>query len=261
MSGPEFIPDDRAEFIQRRNERLASLGGDDPVWGAAREFFDHTVRLEYSYSFDWLGVPIIQYPQDLVAMQEIIWRVKPELIVETGVARGGSAIFYASLLKLLGGDRKVVGVDIDIRPHNRDSIVGHPLGDMIVLIEGSSVSEEVVEQVRAQAHDAHGTLVVLDSHHTKDHVARELELYSPLVTNGSYLVVFDTVIEHMAPEALAHREWGKGNTPLNAVDDFLETTDRFVVDKSIDAKLLISVAPSGYLQCVRGSSPTRSASR
>ena len=244
------MADDRAEFLQQRNDRLLGLDADDPVRDSAREFFNETVRLKYSYNFDWLGVPIIQYPQDLVAMQETIWRVKPDLIVETGVARGGSLIFYASILKLLGGDRKVIGVDIEIRPHNREAIESHPLSDAIVLIEGSSVSEDVAEQVRAHARGARRTMVVLDSHHTRDHVRRELELYSPLVGKGSYVVVFDTVIEHMAPDAVADREWGKGNSPLNAVEDFLETTDRFVVDRAMDAKLLISVAPSGYLECV-----------
>jgi cephalosporin hydroxylase len=243
--------DDREEFIRERQRRLEGLGADDPVWGTAREFFDATIPLQYSYNFDWLGVPIIQYPQDIVAMQELIWRVKPDLIVETGVARGGSLILYASLLKLLGNGGKVVGVDIDIRPHNRDSIESHPLGESIVLIEGSSVGDDVVDQVRRHAEAAATTMVVLDSHHTKDHVAGELELYSPLVRRGSYLVVFDTVVEYMTDEAVAERPWGKGNSPLNAVEEFLETTDRFAIDRSIDAKLLISVAPSGYLECVK----------
>jgi cephalosporin hydroxylase len=245
------MQDDRDEFAAERRKRLSSLDGDHPVWRAAREFFQHTIDLRYSYNFDWLGVPVIQYPQDLVAMQEIIWRTKPDLIIETGVARGGSLVFYASMLKLLGGDRTAVGIDIDIRPHNRDSIESHPLADSIVLVEGSSVSEEVLEQVRTHADGAERTMVVLDSSHTRDHVLRELELYSPFVGKGNYIVVFDTAIEHLSPESTTDREWGKGNSPLAAVEDFLKTTDRFVADRSVDAKLLISVAPSGYLECVR----------
>lgn len=242
--------DDREQFIRERSERLSALGPDDPVWPAAREFFDRTIPIRYSYNFDWLGVPIIQYPQDLMAIQEIIWSVKPDLIVETGVARGGSLIFHASMLRLLGGG-KVVGVDLDIRPHNRDSIERHPVGDAIMLIEGSSVDEGVVDQVRSHVAGARRTMVVLDSHHTKDHVARELDCYAPFVEEGSYLVVSDTVVEDMPPESVAGREWGKGNSPFNAVEEFLETNDRFEIDRSIDAKLLISVSPSGYLRCVR----------
>jgi cephalosporin hydroxylase len=243
--------DDREDFINERRRRLAGLKADDPVWEAARAFFDRTLPLQYSYNFEWLGVPIIEYPQDLVAMQELCWRVQPDLIIETGIARGGSVIFYASMLRLLGGERKVLGIDIDIRPHNRETIESHPLAEQVVLIEGSSTSEEVIAQVYDYAQRAERILVVLDSHHTKDHVARELELYSPIVSKDSYLVVFDTVLERMPPDAIGDREWGHGNNPWNAVEDFLSHNDRFVVDHMIDAKLIVSVAPSGYLKCVR----------
>ena len=243
--------DDREEFLRERRERLAALGPDDPAWADASRFFNATLPLKYSYNFDWLGVPIIQYPQDLVATQEVIWRIKPDLIVETGVARGGSLVFYASLLKLLNKGGRVVCVDIDIRPHNRETIENHPLAEGITLIQGSSVDPAVVEQVAAHVRSARRTMVVLDSNHTREHVARELELYSPFVGRGSYLIVFDTVIEHMPPETVSHRDWGRGNSPLNAVEDFLKVNDRFVIDRSIDAKLLISVAPNGYLECVR----------
>lgn len=242
--------DDREEFIRERGERLSSLKRDDPVWGVAREFYDRSIPLRYSYNFDWLGVPVIQYPQDLVALQEIIWRVQPDLIVETGVARGGSLIFYASMLRLLGNGGRVVGVDIDIRPHNRDSIEGHRFADSIVLIEGSSVADEVLDEIRTHVRAARRPMVVLDSDHSRDHVARELELYAPFVRRGSYIVVCDTVVEYMPPETVADRDWGQGDSPLNAVEDFLKATERFVVDSSIDAKLLISVSPSGYLECI-----------
>ncbi len=247
--------DDREEFARERHERLSSLKPDDPVWGVAREFYDRSIPLRYSYNFEWLGVPVIQYPQDLIAFQEIIWRARPDLIIETGVARGGSLIFHASMLKLLGGGGTVLGIDIDIRPHNRDSIERHPLADSIVLIEGSSVADEVLDEVRRHVQSARRPMVVLDSHHSRDHVATELKLYAPFVGCGSYIVVCDTVVEYMPSETVADRDWGEGNSPLNAVHDFLKSTKRFVVDRSIDAKLLISVSPSGYLQCVEDPEP------
>jgi cephalosporin hydroxylase len=244
------VADDREQFGRQRRLRLAELPADHPVWQRARSFFDATLPLSYSYNFDWLGLPIIEYPQDLVAMQELCWRVKPDLIVETGVARGGSIIFYASMLELLRNHGRVLGVDIEIRPHNRTAIESHPLADRVTLIEGSSTDELVIEEVRRHAAEAQRILVVLDSNHTREHVRRELELYAPLVTRGSYIVVFDTVIEYMSHEDIGDRPWGPGNSPLTAVDDWLRTTSRFVVDREIDAKLLISAAPGGYLRCV-----------
>ncbi|HEV2602646.1 MAG TPA: cephalosporin hydroxylase family protein [Microvirga sp.] len=245
------IYDDREDFLRERHERLSRLPADHPAWVDARRFFDATVPLQYSYNFDWLGVPIIQYPQDLVAIQEIIWRTKPDLIVETGVARGGSLIFYASMLRLLNNGGRVVGIDIDIRPHNRDSIEQHPLGELITLIEGSSTELSVIAQVVEHAKTSQRTMVVLDSNHTKDHVARELELYSPLVGRGSYLIVLDTVVEYMRPGDVVDRPWSKGNNPLNAVEEFLQKNNRFAIDHTIDNKLLISVGPRGYLECCK----------
>ena len=242
--------DDRQQFAAERANRLNKLAEERGPRPEAKAFFDATLPLQYSYNFDWLGLPIIQYPQDVMAIQEIVWRSRPDLIIETGVARGGSLILYASLMKLIGNGGRVVGIDIDIRPHNRQSIEEHPLADGIHLIEGSSIDEATVAAVRDQAKDANRIMVVLDSMHTADHVLRELELYSPLVTQGCYLVVFDTVIEFMPPDSVSHRPWGRGNSPYNAVQQFLRTNSRFRVDRSIDAKLQISVAPSGYLECV-----------
>jgi cephalosporin hydroxylase len=243
--------DDRQEFIDERRSRLSSLDAGDPIWEAAREFLNRLLPLRYSYNFEWLGLPIIQYPQDIVAMQELCWRITPDLIIETGVARGGSLIFYASMLELLGGEGKVLGVDIDIREHNRESITNHPLASRVVLIEGSSTSEKVVAQVAAHAERAQRTIVVLDSNHTKAHVAKELDLYSSFVGQGSYVVVFDTVVEFIHPELVGERDWGRGNSPFDAVEEFLRRNDRFVVDRAIDAKLLLSAAPAGYLRCVK----------
>ncbi|TAK32243.1 MAG: cephalosporin hydroxylase [Chloroflexota bacterium] len=210
-----------------------------------------TAKYKYTYNFTWLGRPIIQLPADIIAMQEIIWQVKPELVIETGIARGGSLIFYASLLEMLGGDGRVVGVDVDIRQHNRVGIEAHPMFKRITMIEGSSTDEDVVRRVYEQARGKSPVLVVLDSSHTHEHVLRELELYSPLVTKGSYLVVLDTIIEDMPDEFFAHRPWGRGNNPKTAVRQFLKASSRFQIDHAVEDKLLISVAPDGYLRCVR----------
>jgi cephalosporin hydroxylase len=242
--------DDREQFAADRADRLNRLAEAREPLPEAKAFFEASLPLLYSYNFDWLGLPIIQYPQDVMAIQEIVWRTKPDLIIETGIARGGSLILYASLLKLIGNDGRVIGVDIDIRPHNRQAIEEHPLADAIHLIQGSSIDEATVAAVRDQVKDARRIMVVLDSMHTADHVLRELELYSPFVTQGCYLMVFDTVIEFMPEESVADRPWGKGNSPYNAVQQFLQTNSRFRVDRNMDAKLQVSVAPSGYLECV-----------
>lgn len=241
------------ETFEERNRRMIdALNCDDAVRELTREWFDRVADYEYSYHFTWLGMPIIQFPQDIVALQEIIWRVKPDVIVETGIARGGSLILSASLLELLGGEnRHVIGVDIDIRAHNRAAIDAHPLAHRIHMIEGSSLDEAVVAEVRRLTEDATAVLVILDSNHTHEHVLRELELYSPLVALGSYIIVFDTVIELMREDAFSGRPWGAGNNAGTAVAAFLATTDRFEADDMITNKLVISVAPGGYLRCVR----------
>ena len=217
----------------------------------ARELFIETVKLEYSYKFTWMGRPIIQYPQDLISMQEIIWRVKPELIIETGIAHGGSLIYYASLLELLSisghGDGSVLGVDVDIREHNYNEIVAHPMFKRITMIKGSSVDSKIIKQVKKAA-EAKTTIVILDSNHTHDHVLAELEAYANLASVGSYCVVFDTVIEDLPKEICSNRKWGPGNSPKTAVQKFLKTNNNFEVDKTIQDKLLLTVAPDGYLK-------------
>lgn len=243
--------DDRQDFLSERKARLARIKDNATLLKKSREFLLATVAAKYSYGFDWMGVPVIQYPQDLMAMQEIMWRVKPDLVIETGVARGGSVLFYASMMKLLGVNGRVVGIDVDIRPSNRDSIEGHPLGEFVALIEGSSIEAETIDKVASFASKARRIMVALDSHHSHDHVLRELELYSPFVKKGSYVVVFDTGIEFLPPDLIGDRPWGPGNSPSSAISSFLSSNDRFVVDDEMDAKLLISVAQSGYLNCVR----------
>ncbi|HXW77153.1 MAG TPA: cephalosporin hydroxylase family protein [Candidatus Eremiobacteraceae bacterium] len=226
-----------------------AMASDPAVTEATQEFFLRTYPHRYSYNFTWLGRPIIQYPQDIVALQEIIWRVRPDAIVETGIAHGGSTVLFASMLELLGGDGRVIAIDVDIRPHNRAAIERHPLAPRIDLIEGSSIDPVIAGRVAARTQGRSSVMVVLDSDHTHDHVRAELGLYAPLVTPESYLVVMDTVIEQLPP--FADRSWGAGNNPMTAVREFLTTTDRFMVDTDIEQKLLITAAPSGYLRRVK----------
>ena len=239
------------KFVEQVRRNVARLRGDADLAAKSRDWIRDSSRLEYSYNFTWLGRPIIQYPQDVVALQEIEWSIRPDLIVETGVAHGGSLVFHASMLELIGGSGRVVGIDIDIREHNRREIEAHPMSRRIDLVEGSSTDPAVVADIYRLASGRETVLVLLDSNHTHDHVLRELELYSPLVRRGGYLVVFDTVIEDMPPDFFPDRPWGKGNNPKTAVREFLSRNDRFEVDLDIEAKLSITVAPEGYLRCIK----------
>jgi len=214
-------------------------------------FLKETQRDKYSHNFTWLGRPIIQMPQDIIAMQEIIWKVKPDLIIETGIAHGGSLVFYASMMELMGGDGNVLGIDIDIRKHNRVEIEKHPMFKRITIFQGSSVDEDIVKKVNGIAKGKKTVLVALDSNHTHDHVLQEMRLYSSLVTKGSYLVVFDTTIEDVPDDLFKDRPWGRGNNPRTAIKKFLQENNRFVVDKEIADKLVISVVLDGYLKCVK----------
>ena len=184
------------DFERRNREMVRSMGEDPTLKEASLEWFRKGYSYEYSYHFNWLGRPIIQYPQDIVALQEIIWNVKPDLIIETGIAHGGSLILSASILELLGCG-EVLGIDIDIREHNRAEIEEHPLFKRITMFEGSSVDETLVERVYGFAEGRERVMVILDSMHTHEHAAKELELYSPLVKKDSYLIVFDTIVEDL----------------------------------------------------------------
>jgi len=239
-----------SDFEERNRTTIAQMHGDVALESLTRDWFVASVKHGYAHHFTWLGRPIIQYPQDIIAMQEIIWRTRPDLIVETGVAHGGSLVFYASMLELLGGDGLVVGVDVEIRSHNRAAIETHPMSKRIGLIEGSSTDEAVLRQVRERARGRQRVLVTLDSSHTHEHVRQELQVYSPLIKKDGYLVVFDTVIEEMPDGSIQDRPWGRGNSPGTAVQACLSSNDRFVVDREIDGKLLITAAPGGYLKCV-----------
>lgn len=226
---------------------------------ASTDFMRLSADERYSYNFQWLGRPIIQYPQDIVAFQEIVANVKPDLIVETGIAHGGSLVLSSSLLCLLdlmeGIDprqslRKVVGIDIDIRPHNRKALDEHPFRFKMELIEGSSIDSKVIQQVRSHADGKARVVVALDSNHTHEHVLAELNAYADLVSLGSYCIVFDTVIQELPPGSFPDRPWDVGNNPQTAVHEWLTNHPEFEIDKEIDRKLLIGVAPEGYLKRV-----------
>jgi cephalosporin hydroxylase len=241
--------DPLAQFEQEKKENIRRLGEHSNLWADACRLMQEMGKDKYTYNFSWMGRPIIQLPQDIIAMQEIIWNVRPDLIIETGIAWGGSLVFYASILELLGNKGQVLGVDIDIRSHNKRAIQEHPMSKRILTIEGSSIDDEVVAQIHEVASEKKMIMVILDSNHTHEHVLQELKLYSPFVTKGSYLIVCDTVIEDV-PSAVS-RFWGKGNNPKTAVWEFLKTNHRFEIDKEIQYKLLFTVAPDGYLRCVK----------
>jgi cephalosporin hydroxylase len=252
-------------YVQFKKEcaaEVAELGQDAALADTTARWIAAANKRKYSYHFEWLGRPIIQYPQDMGAMQEIIWQVRPDLIIETGIAHGGSLVFSASMLAMLDmcdaieegvtldpakSNRMVLGIDIDIRAHNRAAIEAHPMASRIRMIQGSSIAPDVVAQVREIAGSFRRVLVCLDSNHTHDHVLAELRAYAPLTSVGSYCVVFDTVVEDMPADMFPDRPWGPGDNPKTAVWEYLKTHPEFQIDKSIQHKLLITVAPEGYL--------------
>ena len=238
------------KFKKEVEENILLQGNNEPLKKTAAAFMDASIRSRYSYNFTWLGRPIIQYPQDIIAIQEIIYQVQPDLIIETGIAHGGSLILHASLCELIGKG-EVLGVDIDIREHNKSEILSHRMSKRISMIQGSSIDDSIVKQVAEIAAGKEKVLVILDSNHTHDHVLNEMKLYAPFVTKGSYMLVFDTVVEDLANDIYDNRPWGVGDNPKTAVWEFLKTNDDFVIDTTMDDKLLISVAPSGFLKKVK----------
>jgi cephalosporin hydroxylase len=256
----------KQEFEDNNARKQAEMVSDGNFLENTKTWIFDANRYEYSYRFTALGRPIIQYPQDMIAMQELIWEVRPDLILEFGIAHGGSLIMSAQMLATIeyceavkSGEMvdpkkpkgRVLGIDIDIRSHNKTAIEQHPMANRIDMIQGSSIEQPIIDQVHAYAKDYKNILISLDSNHTHDHVLAELEAYANLTSINSYCVVFDTLIEDLpADYKWANRSWGKGNNPKTAVHKFLETNDNFIIDKNIDGKLLISVAPDGYLKRV-----------
>lgn len=265
------------QFEEEVRKNIKRLGADSTLFNDSLAWMLKVGTVgRYTYNFRWLGRPIIQYPQDMVAIQELIWQGKPDLVIETGVAHGGSLMLSASMLALLDiteaiesgisewnpreSKRKVLGIDIEIRPHNRAAIETHPMFSRIQMIEGSSIDQEVIDEVHRIASNYNKIMVFLDSLHTHDHVLAELKAYAPLVSLGSYCVVFDTLIEDMPPGSFPNRPWDKGNNPKTALHEYLRLLREegrtgadgkplhFEIDKSIENKLLITVAPDGYLK-------------
>lgn len=240
--------DKNKEFQKQNKEKIQHMNKDIILKKLTREWFLQSYQYEYSYHFSWLGRPIIQYPQDMIAIQEIIWNTKPEIIIETGIAHGGSLIFSASILELIGKG-EVVGIDVDIRKHNKKEIESHRLHKRITMLEGSSIDKKIRDKIYEIAKNKK-VMVILDSNHTEKHVLKELEIYSPLVSKGCYLVVFDTIIEDLPDEFVKNRDWGKNNNPKSAIKKFLSNSNRFHIDEKIEKKLLITAASGGYLKCI-----------
>jgi cephalosporin hydroxylase len=251
------------QFADERAERIRSYSVDTPFLALSRDWLQASMQRKYVYNFDWMGRPIIQYPQDMVAMQELVWQVRPDLIIETGIAHGGSLVLSASLLAMLDmcdaiesgatldprqSNRKVIGIDIDIRQHNRVAIEAHPMASRIQMVQGSSIAPETIAAVHAAAAGYQRVLVLLDSMHTHDHVLAELDAYAPLVTPGGFCVVFDTFVEDMPPGFFDDRPWDVGNNPKTALRQWLLTHPEFEVDPAWPHKLMVTVAPEGFLR-------------
>lgn len=244
------------KFQKECTKRVVENSKNSSLLKSSEKFTLETINSEYSYNFSWLGRPIIQYPQDIIAMQEIIWNVKPDLIIETGIAHGGSLIFSASMLTLLEAcgeieDGQVLGIDIDIREHNKKAIEAHPMSKKITMFQGSSIDDEMISRVHEFAKKGKKILICLDSNHTHEHVLAELRAYASLTSVGSYCAVFDTIIEDMPEDSFDDRPWGRGNNAKTAVWEFLKEDDSFKIDKDIENKILITVAPDGYLKKIK----------
>lgn len=257
------------QFKQDMVKRVSSYKRNTSLQKASKEIFEEIGigKADYVYNFFWLGVPIIQIPQDLQAMQEIIWEVKPNLIIETGIAWGGSLIYSASMLAILETcgvieNGHVLGIDIDIRPHNKKALNAHPLSKKLTMLEGSSVDKDIIEKVSLFTKNYKKIMVCLDSNHTHDHVLSELEVYAPFVNVGSYCIVGDTIIEDAPQEMVSHRPWGKGNNPKTAVWEYLRRLKEegrkasdgsqlnFEIDKTIEHKIVLTGSPDGFLKRV-----------
>jgi cephalosporin hydroxylase len=242
--------DDRSEFEAQKAEAALRMAADAELAENALALNNAADRYDWSYQWSWLGLPVIQMPSDIVVLQEIIWETRPQLVIETGIARGGSLILSASVLELVG-EGEVLGIDVDIRAHNRDAISAHPLACRIRMVEGSSLEDEVVAEARRAASAAERVMVILDSDHTQDHVLAELRAYAPLVSVGQFLVVCDTFVEVLPRQEHRPRPWGPGNNPATALRVWLEESDGFEPDPVVNAKLLLTASPGGYLRRVR----------
>lgn len=239
------------EFLQINEQAAREMSLDKELQGKALDVLVEADRHRWIHQGTWMGEPLLNLPQDMFAIQDIIWRTRPEFIIEVGVAWGGGMLFEAMLLEILGG-QKVIGIDIFIPPDLRQRLSSHgKLSDRLVLIEGSSTSADTLAQVKALLGGSRKVMVMLDSYHTHEHVLNELRAFAPLIEKGQYLICGDTIVEYMPPQLHVSRPWGPGNNPATAVKEFLSETDRFIVDEKIDQRLLLSCHPGGYLQAVK----------
>ena len=224
------------------------MKNDNSLKKKSRDWMLHADKYKYTYNYSWLGRPIIKYPNDIVLLQEIIWDIKPDLIIETGIAHGGSIIFSASMLELIGNG-EVLAIDIDIREHNLIEIKKHPLYKRITLLEGDSTSNKIVTDVYNIVENKNKIMVCLDSLHTHEHVKKELDIYSDMVSVDSYLILPDTFIEFFPEGYYDNRPWDVGNNPYTAMQEFLKENSNFIVDNERSDKLLITEAlGGGYLK-------------
>jgi cephalosporin hydroxylase len=241
-----------AEFFAERAADIEAMGKDEELRRKSIDWMQHADRYKYTYNFTWMGRPIIKFPADMVIQQELMWRLKPDLIIETGIAHGGSIIFSASMMEMMGIEGEVVGIDIDIRAHNRALIESHPMMKRITLYEGSSTSPEIVEKVKKHLAGKKCVMVVLDSLHSHAHVYDELKLYAPMVTKDSYCILPDTFIEFFPKGYYSStRPWDVGDNPYTAMKQYLSETDLFEIDKSLTAKAMITETIDGYLKRVK----------
>ena len=237
------------QFEQERAEAIKAMGADKELRQKSLDWMLHADKYKYTYNYSWMGRPIIKYPNDILILQEMIWSLKPDYIVETGIAHGGSVIFSASMLELLGHG-EVIAVDIDIRKHNKDEIEKHPMNKRITMIEGSSIDPKIVDSIKEKV-KGKKVLVCLDSNHTHDHVLEELRMYADMVDVGSYIVCPDTFVEYFPKGYCDDRPWDVGNNPMTALIAFLKEDDRFIIDKDIDNKLMITEGFDGYLKRIK----------
>jgi cephalosporin hydroxylase len=241
---------DRAQFEKDRLTNAQSLAQDNELQNLAVEFIAKSDKHHHAYQWNWLGMPIIQATEDIIAAQELVWQVQPDVIIETGIAWGGSMVFYASMLQLIGKG-KIIGIDVALPQKNIDAIMKYPFSNRIELIQGSSIDTVIVDQVKSKIKPGDKVMLMLDSNHTHEHVLEELKLYAPLVTKDSYIIVSDTVVEFIPPQTHRPRPWGPGDNPKTAVDAYLKTTDRFALDSYYNAKVLITFDKGGYIKCVK----------
>ena len=249
VQGKEIISKD--EFIDINLKAADAMSKDQNLQNDAKNVLIKADEHRWIHQGSWLGEPLLNLPQDMVALQDIIWRTKPDFIIEVGVAWGGGILFEAMLLDYIDG-KKVIGLDIFIPSDLRKRIMNHKkLSDRIELVEGDSTSEETIRKVKTILNGSKKVLVILDSYHTHDHVMNELKTFSQFVGKGHYLICGDTIVEHVPIQKHRPRPWGPGNNPGTAVRQFLVENDSFEIDEDLEKKLLLTCHPGGYLKAVK----------